>query len=27
MDCIGGMLELATQTGGRGDDTFLSCDI
>ena len=27
MDCIEGMLELATQAGGRGDATFLSCHI
>ena len=27
MDCIEGILELVTQAGGRGDDTFLSCDI
>ena len=27
MDCIEGVLELATQAGERGDDTFLSCDI
>ena len=27
MDCIEGMLELTTQAGGRGDNTFLSCSV
>jgi hypothetical protein len=27
MDCIEGMLEFATQTGGEGDNTIQECGI